>query len=202
MYTNGQSRGLRGGRMGATNLTQPVEGEALITAGSASAAEAQRAGEILLQPYDPTMAAGAMQTVRPDAPAECPPCPPPSVIYRDRIVEKRIPVVTTIPGPTRYVYVTTPGPVRTPPTGFATYDEWYNTFGRSAGLPYNPPGGGQNASPEPAPAGAGEDGPGAGSGVDIYDIDAGSTGKGILWWVIAAAAGTAWYLESRKKRGR
>lgn len=220
MYTTNHSRGLRGAEE-FTAMPMPIaEGEALITAQSnvspsltsMSALELQRGGEILLSsdrtvgPAD-VMAASAMQTVRPESSAECPPCPPPSVIYRDRVVyrDRKVPCpppppprivyrdrylpgkTVTVPGPTQYVTVpggssgaSSPGGL---PTGFATYDEWWNALGRDAGIPYDP-------------AGASGFSPG---GVVPMSPERADVAGGFPWWLLVVGAAVMWYAGKERR---
>lgn len=189
--------------MATTTLapSRAVEGEALITQSALTPADQAAGAELdeatVLQNLP---VADALQTVRP---TECPPCPPPQVVYRDRIVEKRInvpgpTVVKTVPGPTQYVYVPAggsaaaprygtvpaPGAAYSAPIGYATYDEWWEALGRDAGVPYEPP------SDQP------------GGGVSPFSPEqAGSVaGRSFPWWLLLVAGGAAWWVTRKKKR--
>lgn len=167
-----------------TARTAPVEGEALITTNYLSPAEQAAGAELdettVLRNLDPTLpVADAMQTVRPVT-AECPPCPPPQVIYRDRVVEK------TVRGPTQYVYLPGPAPAGSPlpsyrlPPGRVEED----AYGAVA-LPYG------------ADSAAGL--PGGGAAVVSPEQAAASAGSRFPWLLLLAAAGAAyWY--TRKER--
>lgn len=149
-------------------LVPPSEGEALVTDQGANVLEARRAAEL---PEGNVMASGAMQTVRP---TECPPCPKPSVIYRTVYRDR----VTTVPGPTRYVYSSSPIPGGASAPGGPAYP-----------VPSAPPG----ASPEQAPADA------AGEVIDpaLPIVRREQDGR-FPWWVLVLAAGGLW-LASRKR---
>lgn len=183
MYATRPSRRLHAAEL--MSSPRAVEGEALVdTARVMTAGEAAASGEFLMRPTaEPNVleAVDTMQTVRP---VECPPCPPPTVLYRT--VTKMVPG-PAVPGPTQYVYVRSPAPSRemTPEgqpgsIGFDSYDDWWNALGREAGLPYDPP----TAVP-------------GGPGPLSIPEQAGVAG-GFPWWLLLAAGGI--WLATRKKR--
>ena len=135
-----------------------------------------------VEAYPPQLPAAdaAMQTVRPDAGLECPPCPPPQVVYKDRIVYRDRfvdrPVQVPVPGPTQYVYVDRAGQTFTmPPAGM---------------LP-----GGSSPSSVPNSVGTPEPMDDASAG---HAADAGATRRRSYWWLLLV--GGAAYLALRERK--
>jgi hypothetical protein len=139
---------------------------------------------------------GAMQTVR----EGCPPCPEPvtKIVYRDRIVEKKVfvPVPVpgpAIPGPTKYVYITAPAggaPPTQPFYGSPLPDS------RGAAYSFGPSGSSSAGGSQETPV----DG-GSGAGSQQSAGESLSVGKGKFpWWLVAAAFGAAWMMSQQRGR--
>lgn len=185
MYQTHRRRGNRLGQdltlaTSRNGVVQASEGESLITAQQALLSDHVRSSEIPVFSTAPGMMEVPSEP-RPD-------CPPPQIIYRDRIVEKRVEVPT--PGPTQYIYVDravpggmTTGPYTPPSGGFA--DQPPNIMTSYSDAYYGPV-------------------PGASSGpsdTEEFVVAAVEQPRKFPWWLLAVAGGAAWWFsQERKKR--